>query len=391
MRIGFDGSCLSNRRGFGRFSRLLLDALAHRPHPHQIVVVIDRRSVCSVTIPEGLDRIVVDVGEAPAAAARAQGRRRFGDMLAMGRAVARAGLDLMYFPATYTFFPVWNVPRLVVTMHDTLALAHPELVFPTRRGRLAWLLKEHAAARWADRIVTVSETSRRDLREWFRLPENKLRVITEGPDPIFRPNHGHADTNPVLRKHGVPPGSRYLLYVGGLSPHKNILRLIEAFSFLETTDLLLVLVGDMKDVFYTHVPEIRSAIARGGLEHRVILPGFVPDTDLVHLYSRAYALVQPSLMEGFGLPAVEAMACGVPVVASRAGSLPEVVGDAGLLFDPTDVGSITWAIEAIVSDRCRRDELARRALERSVLFSWHQAAEMLLECFNELGYEQPQI
>ena len=126
---------------------------------------------------------MVDLGEAPSAAASAQGRRRIGDMLAMGRAVARAGLDLMYFPATYTFFPVWNVPRLVVTMHDTLALAHPELVFPTRRGRLAWLLKEHAAARMADRIVTVSETSRRDLQAWFRLPADRLRVITEGPRP----------------------------------------------------------------------------------------------------------------------------------------------------------------------------------------------------------------
>ena len=155
MRIGFDGSCLSNRRGFGRFCRLLLESLARRPGKHQLVVVIDRPSEPAVTIPEGCDRVVVDVGEAPSAAASAQGRRRFGDMLAMGRAVARAGLDLMYFPATYTFFPVWNVPRLVVTMHDTLALAHPDLVFPTRRGRLAWLLKEHAAVRMADRIVVI--------------------------------------------------------------------------------------------------------------------------------------------------------------------------------------------------------------------------------------------
>ena len=120
MRIGFDGSCLSNRRGFGRFSRLLLESLARRPGRHQLVVVIDRPSEPAVTIPEGCDRVVVDVGDAPSAAASAQGRRRFGDMLAMGRAVARAGLDLMYFPATYTFYPVWNVPRLVVTMHDTL-------------------------------------------------------------------------------------------------------------------------------------------------------------------------------------------------------------------------------------------------------------------------------
>src|SRR5690242_17262977 len=114
MRIGYDGSCLSNRRGFGRFSRRLLDALALQPGPHELVVIIDGPSADAVTIPAGLERVVVDVGEAPSAAASAQGRRRMRDMLAMGRAVARAGLDLMYFPATYTFFPVWGVRRLVV-------------------------------------------------------------------------------------------------------------------------------------------------------------------------------------------------------------------------------------------------------------------------------------
>jgi glycosyltransferase involved in cell wall biosynthesis len=383
MRIGFDGSCLSNRRGFGRFSRRLLEALARHRGPHQLVVIIDRPSESAVSIPPGLERVVVDVGEAPSAAASAQGRRRFVDMLAMGRAVAGAGLDLMYFPATYTFFPVWGVPRLVVTMHDTLALAHPELVFPTRQGRLAWLLKEHAAARWADRIVTVSETSRRELRDWFRLGDDKLRVVSEGPDPIFRPEAESPESDRVLRKYGIRPDARYLLYVGGLSPHKNLPRLIDAFARIDDPSLELVLVGDMNDVFHTHVPVLRAAIARGGLEDRVTLPGFVPDEELVHLYSRAYALVQPSLMEGFGLPAVEAMACGIPVVSSRAGSLPEVVGKAGLFFDPKDVESITSAIGEIISDRPRREQLARQALGRSALFSWDRAARALLECFEE--------
>jgi glycosyltransferase involved in cell wall biosynthesis len=384
MRIGFDGSCLSNRRGFGRFSRLLLESLARLRGKQQLVVVIDRPSEPAATIPEGCDRVVVDVREAPSAAASAQGRRRIGDMLAMGRAVASAGLDLMYFPATYTFFPVWNVPRLVVTMHDTLALAHPDLVFPTRQGRLAWLLKEHAAARMADRIVTVSETSRRDLQAWFRLPTNKLRVITEGPDLIFRPEAENSGADTVLRQLAIPPGARYLLYVGGLSPHKNLPRLIEAFSRIRDTNLLLVVVGDFKDVFHTHVAEIQSAIASAGLKDRVLLPGFVPDAELVYLYSRAYALVQPSLMEGFGLPAVEAMACGTPVICSRSGSLPEVVGDAGLFFDPTDVASITATISQVLVDSRLREQLACRALDRAGLFTWDRAAQSLFEYFLEL-------
>jgi glycosyltransferase involved in cell wall biosynthesis len=386
MRIGFDGTCLANRRGFGRFSRLLLEALARRLEiEHQLVVIIDRPSLETVIIPDGTERIVVDLGEAPTAAARAQGRRRLGDILAMGRAVARAGLDLMYFPATYTFFPVWNVPRLVVTMHDTLALAHPELVFPTRRGRLAWLLKEHIAARMAECIVTVSETSRRDLQDWFRLPAHKLRVITEGPAPIFRPGATSEESDRILIKLSIPPTSRFLLYVGGLSPHKNLPRLVEAFARLAEPDLLLILVGDVKDVFHTHVPQIEATIAREELKDRVLLAGFVPDAELVHLYRRAYALVQPSLMEGFGLPAVEAMACGTPVIASRAGSLPEVVGDAGLLFDPTDLPSITTTIRRIIAEPRLRDDLARRALDRASFFTWERSAAALLNCFEQLG------
>jgi glycosyltransferase involved in cell wall biosynthesis len=384
MRIGFDGSCLSNRRGFGRFTRLLLRALAELPDRPEIVTFIDRPSAPLVTIPACFEQIVVDVQEAPTAAASAQGRRRLRDMLAMGRAVARAGLDLMYFPATYTFYPVWNVPRLLVTMHDTLALAHPELVFPTRRGRVAWWLKEQAAARWADRIVTVSETSRRELQQWLGVPADKLRVVSEGPDPIFGPSDDEPAAHSVLRKHGLIPGSRYLLYVGGLSPHKNLPRLINAFSQVDSDDVRLVLVGDAKDVFHTEVSAIRSAIEQSHLNGRVLLPGFVPDGELAHLYRRAYALVQPSLMEGFGLPAVEAMACATPVISSRAGSLPEVIGDAGLFFDPSDVSEMASAINSLLSERLLRDELGRRALVRATLFSWERAARALMECFAEL-------
>ncbi|QEH36905.1 D-inositol 3-phosphate glycosyltransferase [Aquisphaera giovannonii] len=386
MRIGFDGTCLANRRGFGRFSRLLLDALARQaPADMELIVFLDRPSAAAVTLPTGVVPRIVDVAQAPAAAASASGRRRVGDMLAMSRAVARAKLDVMYFPATYTFFPVWNVRRLVVTMHDTLALAHPDLVFPTRKGRVAWLVKEHIAARMADRIVTVSETSRRDLQSWFRLPADRLRVVTEGPAPVFRPGDTGPEADRVLRRHAIPSGSRYFLYVGGLSPHKNVPRLVEAFSRVAAPGVFLVVVGDFGDVFHTDVAAIRAAIDRHGIGGNVILPGFVPDDDLLHLYRRAVALVQPSLMEGFGLPPVEAMACGTPVVASRAGSLPEILGDAGLLFEPTDIGSIAGCLRRILDDLPLRDRLAGLSLQRSHAFTWELAARQLLECLLELG------
>ncbi|MEO6811771.1 MAG: glycosyltransferase family 1 protein [Isosphaeraceae bacterium] len=384
MRIGIDGGCLANQRGFGRFARQTLAALAEANSPHRFVVFVDRPSVESVRVPDGFETVVVDVRDAPSRAASAQGSRRVSDLLAMGRAVARTPLDLMFFPASYSFFPVWNCGRLVVTMHDTLALAHPDLVFPTRRGRIAWTLKEYAAARWADRILTVSQTARRDLIAWFNLPESRVDVVGEGPEAVFRPTPLGAESDAVLTRYGLSPKGRYWLYVGGLSPHKNLLRLIEAFSRTEADDLTLVLVGDLGDVFHTHVPALRDATKRWNVKDRVIFTGFVPDDELATLYSRAYALVQPSLMEGFGLPPVESMACGTPVLYSRAGSLPEVVGAAGLDFDPTDVRAMTSILDRVASDLALRQRLAGLALERAKEHTWAASAQALLACFESL-------
>ena len=120
--------------------------------------------------------------------------------------------------------------------------------------------------RWADRIVTVSEASRKAILAWSGWPDDRIRVITEGPDPIFRPRAGEPEAGLVLERFAIPPEARYLLYVGGLSPHKNLIRLVEAFARGAPDDVLLVLAGDVHDVFHTHVPEIRAAIERHHLE-----------------------------------------------------------------------------------------------------------------------------
>jgi glycosyltransferase involved in cell wall biosynthesis len=384
MRIGFDGTCLGNRRGFGRFSREILKALAALNSRHEFTVFVDGPSADSVNVPDRIRTVVVPLHEAPSRAASATGRRRIGDMLAMGKAVARSGVDLMYFPSTYSFFPVWNVPRVVVTLHDTLALAHPEWVFPTRAGRWAWAIKEHLAVRSASAIATVSETSKRDIVAWFKLPGSRVTVVTEGPDAVFVPRPRGAESDRIVRRYGLDPRGRFLLYVGGLSPHKNLPRLIEAFAGHAENDVTLALVGDFDDVFHTHVPELRAAMERFGVADRVRLTGFVPDLDLSYLYSRCHAFVQPSLMEGFGLPPVEAMACGAPVLHSMAGSLPEIMGGAGLSFDPYQVRQIGLAIRA-VNDPLTRESLRKQSRLRAGDFRWETGARALMAAFDSLG------
>jgi glycosyltransferase involved in cell wall biosynthesis len=307
----------------------------------------------------------------------------------MCRATARARLDVLWFPATYTYFPVWGVERLVVTMHDALPMLHPELVFPTRRGRMAWALKERLAAWQADRVTTPSEASKGDLVRVYGLDASRVEVIPEAADPVFRTTADDDRSRDVLQRVGVPPGTPFLLYVGGLAPHKNLIRLIEAFAAAAPEPYLLVLVGDPGDVFHSHVPELHREVERHEISKRTVFAGFVADSDLTYLYGRTHSLVQPSLLEGFGLPPVEAMACSSPVLYSQRGSLPEVVGDAGLAFDPLDVGSIAAAIARITADPELRADLAWRALARSSLFSWDETGRRLLASLESVR-AQPQ-
>lgn len=387
MRIGFDGACLTNRRGFGRFARQILAALGRVASPHELIVLLDEPTSRDplAAVPARFERRIVPARHAAAQAATSGGNRRLGDLLALGRAASRERLDVLYFPASYSYFPVWNVPRVVVTIFDALPLTHPALVFPTTRGRLLWTLKERAAVASADRILTTSEASRRDLIRHYGLADARIGRISAAPDPGFGPRPHDTESDAVLSRLKLRPDDLFFLYVGGLSPHKNVPRLVEAFARAAPEPWRLVIVGDPSDVFHTDVPAIRAAVTRAGIGQRVDFAGFVPDADLAHLYSRAYALVQPSLLEGFGLPPVEAMACGTPVLYSNTGSLPEVVDDAGFSFDPTDLHSIAAAIARLIADPCLRDRLATRALERASKMTWDAAARQLIDVLESVA------
>lgn len=399
MRIGFDASCWANGRGYGRFTRGLLQALlvenGARNHPHEFVLVLDRASAACADLPSGVERSVAKTNEAAVQAASSAGRRSMGDLWAMRRAATQARLDLLIYPTVYTYFPPpARVPTLV-TIHDTIAERFPRLVFPNRRLEVFWRLKVLAAAWRAALILTVSDAAAGDIHRYLRVAQRRIRVVSEGVEDRFQRVPSPEQITSVAARFGLNPEAAFLLYVGGLSPHKNIDALIEAVARLKRdpglASLRLVLAGDYsRDSFFSAHAALRELVAARELGDAVIFTGFVTDEELAALYKSATALVFPSLIEGFGLPAVEAMACGTPVVASAAGSLPEVVGDTGLFFDPGKPQSLDAALRRVLTDSTLRADLARRGPQRAALFNWPRTATLTLAACEEAARKMNQ-
>lgn len=385
MQIGIDACCWGNKRGFGRFTRELIGALLEADDRNDYLFFIDSETTDIDDIPARARKITAKTNFSQVKAAAADGRRSLGDLWSMSREVLRHKLDVFFFPAVYSYFPIFNRTKIVLTLHDVIADHHPELIFPNGRSKFFWKLKQNVAIRQADLVATVSEYSKKELVDYFGLPETRLRVISEAARPVFKvlpANNGFVST---LARHGLVPGGEFLLYVGGISPHKNLVRLIEAFKMLDIGGTQLVLVGDYKDdPFFSAYPQLRSQVDELGLNSRVIFTGYIPDEELAYLYNAAALLVFPSLEEGFGLPAIEAMACGTPVAASRTGSLPEILGPVGRFFDPMNVDDIARVIGETLADKPLLKKMRADGLRRAEGFRWKRAAEDTLAIFEEL-------
>jgi glycosyltransferase involved in cell wall biosynthesis len=389
LRIGIDGSCWLNRRGYGRYTRSLLSALSQRADRDHYVLFVDPETAAAPDLPAVFEKVVVPTRRPPARAASADGRRDLSDLWRMGSRVARTPLDLFFFPSVYTFFPLLRPVRSVVAIHDVIAEHHPKLVFARRRFALFWRLKLAIAVRQARLILTVSDHARDGILQQFRLSQERVRVILEAPDPIFQPMAAPRDPAELLPACSLPRGSRYLLYVGGLSPHKNLHLLVEAYRRLIAgggfEELRLLLVGDHTgDAFYSAYEDLRALVARHGLERRVYFTGFVPDGVLVELYNRADLVVLPSVEEGFGLPAIEAAACGRPVVASEVGPTGALLGPAAWTFPPQDPDALTEGLRICLQDVERRRAMGAEGCRRASAFTWDRAAGQLHHLFHEL-------
>jgi glycosyltransferase involved in cell wall biosynthesis len=267
---------------------------------------------------------------------------------------------------------------LVVTIHDLAFLAIPQSFPRLQALRLRWQVR--ANARRAARVITVSEYSRRDLVEAYGISDDRLVVIHHAPDPSFVPVRDRAVIDALRRTLGI--AHRYVLCVGRLNPRKNLLGVLRAFErvrpqLAEPTQLVIAGTRDHQ------ADRLDQAIAASPCRADVLRVGYVPDETLPALYSGAALFVYPSFFEGFGFPPLEAMACGVPVVCSWVTSLPEVVGEAVLLVDPSSVEDIATGMRRVLTDPALRAALVAKGLRRAAEFTWDRTAERTREVYGQ--------
>lgn len=388
MHVGVDATCWQNTRGYGRHARALLNALIKVDQENQYIFFIDSNEYLS-DLPGSVQQKRIQANAPTVVAASANGNRSPRNMWRMASAMSGASLDLLFFPTIYSYVPVVSRAKKIVMIHDVIAEKYPHLTMPGIRSRLFWKTKV-AIGRWqADAVATVSDYSRRGLVEHFGMKADSVHVVGEASDSVFRRLISPRLT-PRLKSLGLNEEDRMIVYVGGFSPHKNLATLVDVFAKLSRraslSDLRLVLVGeDKKEVFHSYAESIRQQLTESKTQDRAVFTGYLPDEELVVLLNRATVLVLPSLIEGFGLPAVEAAACGCPVIATKESPLPSLLGTNSLYFDPRQPEQLENALTRVLESESLRSKMSEGGRKAASLLTWEAAARQLASLISKVG------
>ncbi len=358
VRVAFDGRAIHDHfPGIGRYAYNLAAALA-RTQPNLELHLLYHPGQANTRYPLEALRAYANLRLVPVAVrnfAPAEQWRLRGGLRATGAQV---------YHSPYVIMPYRPGLPTVVTIHDLIPLMRPAR-YPAR-ARLLFALTVRLAVRAAQRVITVSQASAADLRARLGVDPRKLVTVLEAADPDFRPQPA-ATVAALKGRLGLPDD--YVLYFGGNKPHKNLERLVRAY--LRLADAPTLVIAGQWEARY---PEALNIVKQAGAEGRVRFLGPVTATDAPALYSGAKLFVFPSVYEGFGLPPLEALACGVPVACSNASALPEVVGEAALLFDPLDEAAIATTIKRALGDEALLADLRQRGLARAATLTWDKAA-----------------
>jgi glycosyltransferase involved in cell wall biosynthesis len=365
LRVGFDGHAFSSpAAGIRRYATELVQALVALDHPIEVVVL----GGDSDRIPPGVERVVE--------AAHLPGNAGW-TLIGLPRTAARARVDLIHAPA-YTA-PFWAGIPVVLTIHDVSYEMHPEW-YPYRRDVLRRFYYRRSATS-ATHVLTVSAFSASEIAAAYGIPASRITVAPLGVRGTFAA--GDPNVSLDLPANVTEP---FLLHVGDIHERRNLPLVVDAMlearrHFGAAAALSLVLAGVDRGVS----AGLCAMASEAGSPEAVVALGPVSEERVHALYRGAMALVYPSLYEGFGLPLIEAMACGTPVLASHAASIPEVLGGAGLLLDPRDVSAWRDAIIRLVNDDALRRDLRGRGLARAATFTWQRTAQITLDVYREVA------
>jgi len=376
-RIGIDARALGNinrNRGIGRYTARVVENLVGSPDGLEFVLF----GFGDGPAPGTLDRSVLSGVEWIEIPKRGKPTEFPSprEYLPFARAVGQARLSLFH-GIDHNMTPFLVCPS-IVTVHDLilLVLRGPYL----GPSSMVWMKAHRVASRKARFVVAVSECTGKDVHRIWGIPEGRIVVVPEGVEPVYSPQ-GEGAVAEALARYGVE--RPYMLYLGGFDPRKNIVNMLLAFKRYRLAvggPVRLVLCGDPSGF----EGDLLGLIEELGLGDAVKLAGFIADGDLPALYSGAECLVFVSVYEGFGLPLLEAMACGTPVLASDVSSIPEVVGDAGILVDPLEPDEIADGMARLTGDRELHDRLSVRGLERASGFTWDRTTERIREIYDRV-------
>ena len=362
--------------GVGTYIRNVVRTLGRLDHENEYLLIGSPAKVEEIgPLPPNFDAVPLLAPERTV-----QGYREFRG------ALQRLNCDLVHIPNLF------SIPRMlpcpyVMTVHDMLE----HMSRSRQRGNFLRSLHFQMTKRvlaGAARIFAVSNFTRNEIEKLFEVPPGHVDVVYNAIDERFLRGHASAaDRDLIARRYQVT--YPFLLYAGRISPHKNVVRMIEAFSALKTElerdaaypDLKLIIIGD--DL--SGNPDLRRTVVRSGVQHDVRFLGFVPIEVLRIFYDEAKVFVFPSLYEGFGLPPLEAMAHGTPVVTSNVSSLPEVVGNAAVLVNPENVFEIMRALHRVLMDKALRDRMKERGYQQAARFSWEASVRRMLEAYGQIA------
>lgn len=365
MRIGIDGRMvLDKTTGIGQYTFNILKELAQIDKKNQYVIFSDDKLKEFVL---SKDNFILKETKTKVFS--------ISEQVVLPFLISKNKIDVFHTPSFAA--PVFLPCPSVMTIHDLIHLHFPDLF--SGKVRIYYEAVVKRVALKMKKIITVSESSKKDIMNWLNLDSDRVVVIHNGVSENYQPIKDENILNSVKKRFEIT--GKFILFVGNRKPHKNIIRLIEAFKILRNrTDCSLLIVTDNDPRF----PEPEEKVLELGLSNDVTISGPLKNEDLPLLYSAADVFILPSLCEGFGLPALEAMACGTPLVASEASSLPEVVGNAGILIDPYNVNSIAEALERVLVDDVLREEMARKGHLQAAKFNWRDTAEKTLKVYEDI-------